>query len=98
MSRSKIIVMMSGYPDQELKDEADSKYAGTYMPRMRESVDHVDLRQLELDAKTLGMLDVPISKNHTVAEGRVVFPRLMSGEKLLRGRKACSWKSTQKIV
>jgi hypothetical protein len=54
--------MISGYPDRESNDKADSEYVRIYLPRMREFVDHVDLRQSELDAKTLGMLEAPILK------------------------------------
>jgi hypothetical protein len=49
------LIMLSGYPSTELNVECDKVYASKYMPKMFEFVQHVWLRQLELDIRSLPM-------------------------------------------
>ncbi|KAL4890749.1 hypothetical protein BDV59DRAFT_183562 [Aspergillus ambiguus] len=45
------LLMITGYPSQELNTEADKVYAEKYLPRLFEYVQHHWLRQLEVDVR-----------------------------------------------
>ncbi|KIA75729.1 hypothetical protein HK57_00464 [Aspergillus ustus] len=47
------LLMITGYPSQELNDAADSAYAAKFLPRLFERVQHVWLRQIEVDVSEL---------------------------------------------
>lgn len=49
------LFMITGYQSQELNTEADKVYAEKYLPSMFEYVQHVWLRQLDLDVTTLSL-------------------------------------------
>lgn len=51
------LVMITGYPSQELNTEADKVYAAKYLPKMFEHVEHVWLKQLDIDVTTLHLDD-----------------------------------------
>lgn len=46
------LLMITGYPSQELNTEADKRYAAKFLPRMFERVQHVRLKQLDADITT----------------------------------------------
>ncbi|KAL2828098.1 hypothetical protein BJY01DRAFT_255487 [Aspergillus pseudoustus] len=47
------LLMITGYPSQALNDAADKAYAAKFLPRLFEHVQHVWLRQIELDVSEL---------------------------------------------
>ncbi|KAL2798903.1 hypothetical protein BJX66DRAFT_294372 [Aspergillus keveii] len=47
------MLMITGYPSQELNNEADKVYAEKYLPRLFEHVQHIWLRQIEVDIREL---------------------------------------------
>jgi hypothetical protein len=47
------MLMITGYPSQELNNEADKAYAEKYLPRLFEHVQHIWLRQIEVDINEL---------------------------------------------
>ncbi|PYH98012.1 hypothetical protein BO71DRAFT_395671 [Aspergillus ellipticus CBS 707.79] len=49
------LVMITGYPTQEMNEEADRAYVEKYIGRMKELVKHEWLRQIELDVTSLGL-------------------------------------------
>ena len=49
--------MITGYPTQEMNTEADKIYAERFLPEMFENVQHVWLRQLDIDVATLPLED-----------------------------------------
>lgn len=62
------LLMITGYPSQELNTEADTVYAQKYLPRMFEYVQHVWLKQLHLDIAQVQLEDyalVAIGENPT---------------------------------
>jgi hypothetical protein len=46
-------MMITGYQSQELNTEADTVYASNYLPEMFKFVQHVWLRQSDLDVRVL---------------------------------------------
>ncbi|KAJ5105298.1 hypothetical protein NUU61_002645 [Penicillium alfredii] len=61
------LVMITGYPSQELNTEADKFYAAKYLPRMFEHVQHVWLKQLDIDVTTLHLDDDRLVVTHGTA-------------------------------
>lgn len=51
------LLMISGYPSQELNTEADKVYAEKYLSRLFELVQHVWLKQLDIDVAMLPLDD-----------------------------------------
>lgn len=51
------LLMITGYQSQELNSEADRVYAQKYLSRMFEYVQHVCLRQLDLDIANISLDD-----------------------------------------
>jgi hypothetical protein len=51
------LLMITGYPSQELNAEADKVYAEKYLPRLFEHVQHVWLKQLDIDVTMLPLDD-----------------------------------------
>lgn len=49
------LFMITGYQSQELNTEADGVYAEKYLPSMFEYVQHIWLRQLDLDVTALSL-------------------------------------------
>ncbi|KAL2849997.1 hypothetical protein BJX68DRAFT_266792 [Aspergillus pseudodeflectus] len=47
------MLMITGYPSQELNNEADKAYAEKFLPRLFEHVQHIWLRQIEVDIHEL---------------------------------------------
>jgi hypothetical protein len=47
------MLMITGYPSQELNNEADKAYAEKYLPRLFEHVQHIWLRQIGVDINEL---------------------------------------------
>ncbi|KAJ5110814.1 hypothetical protein N7532_001349 [Penicillium argentinense] len=59
------LFMITGYPSQELNIAADNVYAEKYLPRMFDYVQHVWLKQLDMDITT-----VPLDEKVVVAYGK----------------------------
>ena len=59
------LFMITGYPSQELNIAADNVYAEEYLPRMFDYVQHVWLKQLDMDITT-----VPLDEKVVVAYGK----------------------------
>jgi hypothetical protein len=55
------LMMITGYQSQELNTEADTVYATKYMSEMFKFVQHVWLRQLDLDVR-----DLPLDKEQII--------------------------------
>ncbi|KAJ5818972.1 hypothetical protein N7474_004563 [Penicillium riverlandense] len=51
------LLMITGYPSEELNAEADKVYAEKYLSRLFEHVHHVWLKQLDIDVRTLPLND-----------------------------------------
>jgi hypothetical protein len=56
------LVMISGYPSQESTDKADKEYVQRYYNQMGELVEHMGLKELQLDAELIRspLLDSPV--------------------------------------
>ncbi|OGM42640.1 hypothetical protein ABOM_008436 [Aspergillus bombycis] len=52
-----ILLMITGYPSQEINNAADKTYAATFLPRMFQVVEHKWLKQLDLDVRLLPLGD-----------------------------------------
>ncbi|KAL3446500.1 hypothetical protein BJX65DRAFT_279224 [Aspergillus insuetus] len=65
------MLMITGYPSQELNNEADKAYAEKYLPRLFEHVKHIWLRQIEVDITELplGGEGVVVTVNKGIAGG-----------------------------
>jgi hypothetical protein len=61
------LVMITGYPSQELNTEADRQYAAKFLPKMFEHVQHVWLKQLDADITTFPLAGESVI---TLAYGR----------------------------
>lgn len=56
------LLMITGYPSQELNTEADKQYAAKFLPKMFEHVQHVWLKQLDADITTFPLAgDSPVT-------------------------------------
>ncbi|KAE8316580.1 hypothetical protein BDV41DRAFT_528555 [Aspergillus transmontanensis] len=51
------LLMITGYPSQEMNNAADGTYAKAFLPRMFELVQHRWLKQLDLDVCSLPLAD-----------------------------------------
>ncbi|CEL04902.1 hypothetical protein ASPCAL06026 [Aspergillus calidoustus] len=70
-SPSDLLLMVSGYPSQELNEEVHNVYMPEYGARMFEYVEHVSLRQVELVSSELPLAEkVVISCTTGGSEGR----------------------------
>ncbi|KAJ6155225.1 hypothetical protein N7470_005791 [Penicillium chermesinum] len=85
------LLMITGYPSQELNNEADKLYAQNYLARMLEHVQHVWLRQLELDISKVPLEDyvlVTVGQDPAVWVGESgvggwdVWPQTQQGQNL----------------
>ncbi|KAL3494902.1 hypothetical protein BJX62DRAFT_233871 [Aspergillus germanicus] len=68
------MLMITGYPSQELNNEADKVYAEKYLPQLFEHVQHIWLRQIEVDIRELplGGERVVVSVDEGIAGGEGV--------------------------
>ncbi|KAJ5584771.1 uncharacterized protein N7459_004571 [Penicillium hispanicum] len=82
------LVMITGYPSQELNTEADTVYARDFMPRLFQYVTHKSLRQLDKDIGTLPLQDnvLLVSGQEPGTErtgGWDVWPQTAQGRRIL---------------
>ncbi|KAL3452716.1 hypothetical protein BJX65DRAFT_302625 [Aspergillus insuetus] len=69
-SPSDLLLMVSGYPSQELNEEVHNAYMPQYGARMFEYVEHVWLRQIELVSSELPLVERVAISCTTGTEGK----------------------------
>lgn len=82
------LVMITGYPSQELNTEADTVYARDFLPRLFQYVTHKSLRQLDMDISVLPLLDnVLLAYGQEPGTERTggwdVWPQTAQGQRIL---------------
>lgn len=88
------LLMITGYPSQELNTEADEGYAKKYLSRLFEYVQHIWLKQLDCDIASLSLSEsVTVTygtnpeqwKADKAAGGWDVWPQTAQGQKMSKG-------------
>ncbi|KNG87663.1 hypothetical protein ANOM_004123 [Aspergillus nomiae NRRL 13137] len=99
-----LLLMVTGYPSQEMNNAADDTYAATFLPRMFQFVEHKWLKQLDVDVSllplgndnlTLQFCDTPVdTATGQVIGGWDVWPETEQG---IRMREAGKLEELRKI-